>query len=151
MRFRPPLDGLRLQCSANVLYDSQQMSTLAIVLIAAVLLVGLLLAGGLVIARRRAEASQEEYSAHVTAADHALEQARAADRGWDRAVMEDVARAALNERRPNWDYGSLDLVLVDDRPGVTEDRAQFVASDGDERVPVVLSRGETGWAVEQVG
>jgi hypothetical protein len=127
------------------------MSTLAIVLIVAAALVALLLVGGLIAARRRAAAEEQEYRAHVTEADNSLEQARAADRGWDRTVMEDVARAALNERRPDWDFRSLDLVLVDDRPGVTEDRAQFVASDGDERVAVVLSRGESGWAVEQVG
>jgi type II secretory pathway pseudopilin PulG len=127
------------------------MSILAIVLIAAAALVALLLIGGSVAARRRAEAEAESYRTNLAAADHALEAARAADRGWDRPVMEDVARAALNERRPGWDFRTLDLVLVDDRPGVTEDHAQFVASDGDERVGVVLSRGDAGWTVERVG
>lgn len=127
------------------------MSTLAIVLIAIAVVIALLLIGGLAAARRREAENADEYQAHVSAADHALEAARAADKGWDRDVMEDVARAALNERRPEWDFRSLDLVLVDDRPGVTEDRAQFVASDGDERVEVVLARGESGWAAERVG
>lgn len=127
------------------------MSTLAIILIVVGLLVALLLIGGLVAARRRADEHAGEYRKNLAAADHALEAARAADRGWDRPVMEDVARAALNERRPGWDFRTLDLVLVDDRPGVAEDRAQFVASDGDDRVDVVLSRGEAGWAVERVG
>jgi hypothetical protein len=127
------------------------MSTLAIVLIVAGLLIALLLIGGVVAARRRAVAHADEYRAHLAAADQALEAARAADRGWDRSVMEDVARAALNERRPDWDFRALDLVLVDDRPGVVEDRAQFVASDGDDRVEVVLARGEAGWTVERVG
>jgi hypothetical protein len=127
------------------------MSTLAIVLIAVAVLVALLLIGGLIAARRREVANADDYRAHVSAADHALEAARAADKGWDRSVMEDVARAALNERRPDWSFRTLDLVLVDDRPGVVEDRAQFVAADGSERVDVVLSRGETGWTVERVG
>jgi hypothetical protein len=126
------------------------MSTLAVILIAAGVLVALLLVGGLVVAQRRARAEESSYHEHVRAADHALETARAADRGWDRAVMEDVARAALNERHPDWDYGSLDLVLVDDRPGVEKDRAQFQASDGDRRVRVTLGRGESGWTAEQV-
>ncbi len=126
------------------------MSTLAIVLIAAAVVVGLLLVGGFA-ARRRAEPDEAEYRAHVSAADHALEEARALDRGWDRTVLEDVARAALNERRPDWDYRTLDLVLVEDRPGIEQDRAQFMASDGDERVRVVLGRGESGWSAEQVG
>jgi hypothetical protein len=127
------------------------MSTVAIVLIVAAVVVGLLLIGGLIAARRRSEADAEDYKAHLAAADHALEAARAADKGWDRPVMEDVARAALNERRPGWDFATLDLVLVDDRPGVTSDRAQFVASDGDERIEVVLARSDAGWTVEQVG
>ncbi len=126
------------------------MSTLAVVLILIGALVALLLVGGLIVARRRAEADADGYLEHVRAADHALEAARAADRGWDRAVMEDVARAALNEHHPSWDYRSLDLVLVDDRPGVKEDRAQFQASDGDRRVRVTLGRGESGWTAEQV-
>jgi type II secretory pathway pseudopilin PulG len=127
------------------------MSTLAIVLIAIAVVLVLFLAGGFVAAARRARAQERDYAQHVAAADNALEQARAADRGWDKAVLEDVARAALNEHRPGWDYRSLDLVLVDDRPGVTEDRAQLEARDGDERVRVTLARGESGWVVEQVG
>jgi len=127
------------------------MSTLAIVLIAAAIVVALLLVGGLVVAQRRARAAEADYHAHVMAADQALEAARASDRGWDRAVMEDVARAALNERRPGWDFRTLDLVLVEDRPGIDQDRAQFEASDGDDRVRVVLGRGQAGWSAEQVG
>lgn len=127
------------------------MSTLAIVLILVAVLVLLLLIGGTIAVKRRMERGREAYDEHLAAADHALEQARAADKGWDRAVLEDVARAALNEHRPAWEYRSLELVLVDDRPGVTEDRAQFEAVDGDERVRVVLARGESGWAAERVG
>jgi hypothetical protein len=127
------------------------MSTLAVVLIVAALLVLALLIAGTIGVRRRTERGSEAYARHLAAADHALEAARASDRGWDRAVMEDVVRAALNEHRPGWDYRSLDLVLVDDRPGVSEDRAQFEASDGDERVLVILSRGESGWSATEVG
>ena len=126
------------------------MSTLAVILIAAAILVAVLLVAGTVVVRRRTEGGQEEYSRHLAAADHALEAARASDRGWDRSVMEDVARAALNEHHPGWDFRSLDLVLVDDRPGVDEDRAQFEASDGDRRVLVVLTRGATGWTAGEV-
>lgn len=126
------------------------MSTLAIVLIIAAVVVLALLVAATVAVRRRTERGQEDYARHLAAADHALEAARASDRGWDRAVMEDVVRAALNEHRPGWDFRSLDLVLVDDRPGVHEDRAQFAASDGDERVLVVLTRGEAGWTAGEV-
>jgi hypothetical protein len=127
------------------------MSTLAVVLVLAALVVLALLIAGTIAMRRRMERNRDAYSEHLAAADHALEAARASDRGWDRAVMEDVTRAALNQHRPGWDYRSLDLVLVDDRPGVTEDRAHFEASDGDRKVVVVLTRGESGWTAAEVG
>ena len=63
----------------------------------------------------------------MAAADSALEQARAVDRGWHREAMEQVARDAIAESRSEWNYDDLHLVLVDDRPGIEEDRAQFVA------------------------
>lgn len=127
------------------------MSTLAAILIAVAVLVALLLAGGLYVSRRRAREGEVEYHEHLAAADQALEAARASDRGWDREVMEDVARAALNEQRPGWDFRSLDLVLVEDRPGVEHDHAQFEAREGDERVRVVLARDQSGWTAERVG
>ena len=127
------------------------MSTLAIVLIAVVVVVLLLVLGGVYVANRRARENEAGYRKHLAAADQALEAARASDRGWDRDVMEDVARAALNERRPGWDYRSLDLVLVEDRPGVDEDHAQFEARDDSERVRVVLTRDQSGWTAERVG
>jgi hypothetical protein len=126
------------------------MSTLALILIVAALVVVVLLVAASVAVRRRTERDSEAYGRHLAAADHALEAARASDRGWDRGVMEDVARTALDRHRPSWDFRSLDLVLVDDRPGVDEDRAHFEASDGDERVLVVLTRGESGWTAGEV-
>ena len=127
------------------------VSVLQIILIVLVALLLLLFLGGLVASRRRAEKNAPAYSRHLAQADHALEQARAADRGWDRRVMEDVARAALAREHPERTFESLDLVLVDDRPGVDQDRAHFEASDGDEQVIVVLGRDESGWAAERVG
>lgn len=126
------------------------MSTLAVILIVAAIVVITLLVLATLAVRKRMEQAQPDYARHLAAADQALEAARASDRGWDRAVMEDVVRAALNEHRPNWDFRSLDLVLVDDRPGVDEDRAHFEASDGDAKVLVVLSRGEAGWTAGEV-
>jgi hypothetical protein len=127
------------------------MSTLAILLVvAAILVIGLLVAATLAV-RQRSERAQPEYARHLAEADHALEAARASDRGWDRSVMEDVARAALNEHRPGWDFRSLELVLVDDQPGIVEDRAHFEASDdGEQRVLVVLTRHEAGWTADEV-
>lgn len=126
------------------------MSVLAIVLIVIGILVLLLLVGGFAAVRRRERTQAPDYARHLAEADAALEQARAADKGWDRAVMEAAVQRALEEQRPGFRAERLDLVLVDDRPGVMEDRAHFVAAAGDQEVRIVLARGEAGWAAESV-
>ncbi len=126
------------------------MSTLAVILILAALVVITLLVLATLAVRKRMELQRPDYERHLAAADHALEAARASDKGWDRSVMEDVARSALNEHHPGWDFSSLELVLVDDRPGVTEDRAHFEAADGDRQVLIVLTRSEAGWMAGEV-
>ena len=127
------------------------MSALATIAIVVVVILVLVFVGGLVAARRRTRQGAPEYARHLSEADHALEQARASDKGWDRAVMEDVVRQALAREHPGATFDRLELVLVDDRPGVTEDRAHFEAASDDRRVPVVLARGESGWTAERVG
>jgi hypothetical protein len=126
------------------------MSTLAIVLIVLAALFVILFVGGLVANRRHYGAAPAEYARHVAEADRALEQARAADKGWDRRALEDAAWRALAEERPNDSYDTLLVVLVDDRPGVTEDRAELVAAGPDAEARVVLSRREAGWRAERV-
>jgi len=126
------------------------VTTLAIVLIAVAAVVLLAFIGGLLGARRRDEVQAPTYEQHLREADHALEQARANDRGWVRGMMEQVVRDALIEDRPNVAFSQLELVLVDDRPGVEEDRAHFEAVSNDGRVLVVLARGEAGWIAEKV-
>ena len=127
------------------------MSVLAIILIVLGVLVILVFVGGLAAARRRERAHAGEYSRHLAEADQALEEARAADKGWDRAVMEAAVQRALEDQRPGFRPERIELVLVDDRPGVTEDRAHFLAAAGGDEVRIVLSRGEAGWAAESVG
>jgi hypothetical protein len=126
------------------------VSVLAIVGIVVGVLVLVVLIGGIVAIRRRERLQAGSYSEHVQAADQALEQARAADKGWDRAAMEEVARSAVAEAKPDLSFDVLHLVLVDDRPGVTEDRAHFVAMGGGSEVRVVLARRDGGWVAEQV-
>lgn len=127
------------------------MSVLAIVLIALGVVIALVLIGGILAARRRSRAELESgaFERSLAEADQALEQARAADKGWDRGLMEDAARRAIAEARPGSAY-DLHLVLVDDRPGVTEDRAEFLGMAGDDRVRVTLARRDEGWIAERV-
>ncbi len=127
------------------------MATIVIVLaVVAVLLVGLFV-GGLVANRRHYRTRGGAYSRHVAEADRALEQARAADRGWDREVLESAARLALAEQRPDSSYEGLHLVLVDDQPGVEEDRAELVAVGPDGNAKLSLARRDPeGWVVEAI-
>jgi type II secretory pathway pseudopilin PulG len=126
------------------------MSTLAIVLTVLGVLVLLFLIGGVLAVRARARDQAPTFEGNVRAADEALEQARAQDRGWHRDTMEAATRAAIAEARPGWTYDDLHLVLVDDRPGIEEDRAHFVASGSDGQARVILARQGDHWAAEQV-
>lgn len=128
------------------------LSALAIVLIALGMAVLVLAVGGFVARRRHDRRYAGTYARNLEEADHALEEARAADRGWDREVLEQAARRALGEAHPGWEPGVLEIVLVDDRPGVAEDRAHLVAVEAEDRVKVVLARQEGGhWVAQVVG
>ncbi len=127
------------------------VSTLAIILIVVAVLLVLLFIGGLAGAGRRTRTQAPDYARHVAEADQALETARAADRGWDRVLLDGVVRDAVARERPGFTIADLHLVLVDDRPGVEQDRAHFVAQGDDGELRVVLSRSEeAGWAAERV-
>lgn len=125
------------------------MSVIAIVLIVLGALLVLFFAGGYLASRRRTQSP--ELDEHIRAADRALEQARASDRGWDRELMADCARAAIGEGRPGYECEAIELVLVDDRPGTAEDRAELVASGPHGPARVFLARREGGdWFAERV-
>lgn len=125
------------------------MSTLAIVLIVIAVVFVLLFAGGLVVERRRL--NRPDFEADVASADRALESARAQDRGWERDLLDRAAEDALRSERPGFNWDSLHLVLVDDRPGVEEDRAHVMATGADGSARVVLSRDAGGtWVCEGI-
>ncbi len=126
------------------------MSVLEIIVIVVVVLLIVFFIGGLFAVRARGRRQAGTFYEHIRAADEALEQARAADRGWHRDTMEATARAAIESARPGWAFDDLHLVLVDDRPGVEEDRAHFMAMGSDGQVQVVLARQAETWVAESV-
>ena len=126
------------------------MSPVAIVAIVLAVILVLFFVGGLIAARRRTEANAGQLRAHIAAADQALEAARAADRGWDPILLEEAARVALQRERPDFRYDKLHLVLVDDRPGIEEDRAEMAAVSADEIVRVAVARRADGWVADSV-
>ncbi|HEX6654356.1 MAG TPA: hypothetical protein VF072_16540 [Thermoleophilaceae bacterium] len=127
------------------------MSTLAIVLIVLGIIVLVAVLLGFLGTRRRDSLQAGDWDQRVRAADAALAEAAATDRGWQREIMEQAARAALTEMRPDWAPRELFLVLVDDRPGIEEDRAHFVAvNEGGDEARVVLARQGELWIAERV-
>jgi hypothetical protein len=118
-----------------------------IILIIIGVLAVLFFVGGLIAVRRR----NTDWSEHVAEAEKALELAWAADRGWDREMLHRSAREALGSHKPGWEYKDVHLVVVDDKPGVEQDRAQLVAVGEDGEARVVLAReADGGWRVESV-
>ena len=125
------------------------MSLLAIVLIIVGVLAILFFVGGLLYSRRRL--MDPELEPRIQAADQALEQARATDRGWDRALLEEAARRELAAGRPGFTPNDLLLVLVDDRPGIEQDRAHMLAIGGGDQHRVVLTRNPAGeWILDRL-
>lgn len=128
-----------------------RMSVIAIIAIVVLAVLALLFVGGLVAARRHTEANADALREHIAKADRALEAARAADRGWDPILLEEAARQALQRERPEFRYDQLHLVLVDDRPGTDEDRAEMAAVGDGEVVRVIVARRGDAWTAESVG
>ena len=116
-----------------------------LIVIAAVLI--LLFVGGYIVTRRR----NKDWSAHVAEAEQHLEIAWAQDKGWDRELLHRSAREALGSHKPGWEYTDVHLVVVDDKPGVAEDKAHLVALGQDGEARVVLAReADGGWRVESI-
>ena len=107
------------------------MDVLLIVVLVVVAVLALLFVGGLVANGRLRREREGSLSERIAEADHHLAQARAADRGWEPALLEAAARSAFAARRPGVEPRTLDLVQVVDRPGTDEDRARMrVTYDG---------------------
>ena len=121
------------------------MSLLAIIAVVLGILIVVFFVGGLIVVRRRAREGEGSLREHITAADRALEAARAADRGWDVVRLEEAARSALERDAADFRYDSLNLVLVDDRPGTEEDRAEFLAAGDAGVLRVAVSRRGDDW------
>ena len=121
------------------------MSLLAILIIAFVALAVLFFIGGFVVAGRRRDAHESKLLAQTTAADEALAQARADDRGWDIDVLQTVAREAYANRFEGREPEKLHLIQVVDKPGTEADEAVFRAIDGHREEDVILGRQGDRW------
>jgi hypothetical protein len=119
-----------------------------LIIIGVVLVLAVLFFVGGYVAR---QGRNKDWSKNVAQAEEALELAWAADKGWDREVLHRSAREALGSHKPGFEYTDVHLVVVEDRPGVEEDKAQLVAVGEDGEAKVVLARtADGGWTVESV-
>jgi len=125
------------------------VSTVAIVVIVVAAVLIVFFVGGLVVSRRRA--TEPGLDERIAAADRALEHARAVDRGWERSHLERAALDALAADRPDTQWERVALILVDDRPGVEDDRCHLIATGPTGEARVVLARRTGGeWFAEQI-
>jgi type II secretory pathway pseudopilin PulG len=114
------------------------VSTIDVVLLAIAVAAVLVVFVGSRIARRRAAARDEQLRARLAAANDALAHAHAADKGWDRALLEAACREVVGPA------DELRLVQVIDRPGTDEDEAVFEAvRDGQPRQVMLKRTGDT--------
>jgi len=122
------------------------ISTIGLILLVLVALLLVLVAGGYVAAERRQRSGERELLSQLKAADRALAQAHAADKGWERATLEAAARQAISERFGDAEVQALQLVQVIDRPGVDADQAVFrvQTSDGEHRITLGRTGGVWG-------
>jgi hypothetical protein len=121
------------------------MPTWLIVVLAVLLLLAV---GGWLGRRRQLERTSGRFDANLLQVNRDLAAAHAEDRGWDRATLDEAARAAYAEQRPGQDPGELVLMQVIDRPGVDEDKAVYRVGPEDETL--TLGRREGGWVFESL-
>jgi hypothetical protein len=122
------------------------MDTWVIVLLVVVGVLALLFLGGLIGNARVRREREGSLAERIAEADHHLAQARAADRGWDPALLESAARAAFAARHPGLEPQALDLVQVVDRPGTDEDRALMRVTHAAGAEEIELQRTGDQWS-----
>jgi hypothetical protein len=119
------------------------MAAWEIVLLVVVGVLVLLFLGGLVGNARVRAREHDSLTDRIAEADRGLAAARAEDRGWDRALLEQAAREALESRGLR--VTGLELIRVVDRPGTDADRALFRATTAEGFQEIELARTGDAW------
>jgi hypothetical protein len=118
-----------------------------LIIVLAVLL--LLAVGGMIARALRQRRGETLFLAKLEQANHDLAEAAAADRGWDRSVLEGAARRFYAEQR-GAEPAELLLVEVIDRPGTDDDIAVFQADAEGRRETLTLGRHDGEWGLESL-
>lgn len=124
---------------------------LVIVLLAGFVLFDLLVLGGILAVRRRRREEEPGFAAGVDGANRALAAAHAEDKGWEPGALREAARRAFLTAQPEAEIHDMQLVQVEDRPGIEEDRAVFrFETTGGGVHHLTLGRGDEGWVLEKL-
>jgi hypothetical protein len=124
---------------------------LIIVIVVVVALIVLFAIGGWFVVRRRQREEEPGFRAAVDEANLKLAAAHAEDKGWEPNALREAARALFEEQQPGAGVRDMQLVSVEDRPGIEEDRAVFRFDTDDGRVHhLTLGRTPDGWALDQL-
>jgi len=122
------------------------MAAWEIVVLVVVAVLVLLFLGGMAGNARLRKANDRSLTDQIAHADAALAGARAEDRGWEPARLEEAARAAFAQRHPGVAIDGLRLVQVVDRPGTDEDRARMRVAHAAGVEEIELRRTGDVWA-----
>jgi hypothetical protein len=122
---------------------------LVVVIAVLVVLIVLLAIGGWFAVRRRARVEEPAFAAQIDEANRRLAAAHAEDKGWEPAALREAAARLFEEQQPGAAVRHMQLVQVEDLPGIEEDRAvfRFETEDGGVHTLTVGRTGD-GWALQ---
>jgi hypothetical protein len=104
----------------------------------------LLIVGGVIARTRQLARSRPAFERSLAQVERDLVAAAAADRGWDRELLETAARR-IGAEQIGSEPDRLTLVEVLDRPGTDQDEAVFEYSAGGAQHRLVLGRRDGEW------
>jgi hypothetical protein len=113
-------------------------------LIIVIVVFALLIVGGIVARTRQLARNRPAFERSLAQVERDLVAAAAADRGWDRELLEAAARRIGAEQLGS-EPDELTLVEVLDRPGTDEDEAVFDVRAAGARHRLVLGRRDGEW------
>jgi hypothetical protein len=113
-------------------------------LIIVLIVLVLLIVGGVIARTQQLKRSRPAFERNLAQVERDLVAAAAADRGWDRELLESAARRIGTEQLGS-EPDELTLIEVLDRPGTDEDEAVFDVRAAGGRHRLVLGRRDGEW------